>query len=110
VAAAEHAFARARATGSVVVVDRTLTAFVDLERSLRPFHGTVVSNHQVEGGKTAPPPDWATTFVFDREHPMLLLSAARTRRFVRDRPLLRQVSQDRFLELTVAEGTALRSR
>lgn len=110
VAAVEHAFARARATGSVVVVDRTLTAFVELERMLRPFRGTVVYDHQLERGETGPPPEWATIFVFDRGHGMLLTTAASTRRFACDRPLLRRLSQGRFLDVTVAEGADLRSR
>jgi len=110
VAAVEHAFARARATGSVVVVDRTLAAFVELERMLRPFRGTVVYDHQLERGETAPPPDWATIFVFDRGHGMLLTRTVSTRSFACDRPLLRRLSQDRFLDLTVAEGADLRAR
>jgi hypothetical protein len=59
---------------------------------------------------TVPPPDWATIFVFDRGHGMLLTTAVSTRWFACDRPLLRRLSQERFLDVTVAEGADLRSR
>ena len=109
VAAVEYAFRRARANGWVVVADRTLTAFVELERGLRPFSGTVLYDHQIEFGETAPPPDWATVFVFDDGHGGLLVRADERRRLVCDQPLFRHLGQDRFLDLTVAEGAALRA-
>ncbi len=110
VAATRFAFDRARESGSVVVVDRTLDAFVSLERGLRPFHGTVVMDYQIDFGETVPPPEFATVYLHDRRNPSLLERAASCRRFACSQPLLRRLEQGRFVELEVTTGTVLRQR
>ena len=109
VAAVAHAFSVARAQGRVVVVDRALASFVELEQAVRPFSGTVLFLYQIERGETAPPPAWATVVVFDRGNGSLLERATSSRVFRCRDPLLRLMSQDRFLDVTVAEGAELRA-
>lgn len=108
VAATRFAFTRARVSGSVVVVDRTLVAFVDRERALRPFPGTVILDSQVELGETVPPPSFATVYLWSERRPSLVAHAEATRRFSCTIPLLRRVEQARFLDLAVASGAQLR--
>jgi len=105
--AVAHAFALARERGSVVVADRTLVSFIRLETERRPFQGTLLWTYQIEQGETAPPPDWATVFVFDADHDAILASTRTRRTFRCDTPLLRRLGQDRFLDVTVAEGASL---
>jgi len=105
--AVAYAFALAREHGSVVVADRTLVSFIRVETVQRPFSGTVLWAYQIEQGETAPPPHWATVFVFDASHDAILATARARRTFSCDTPLLRRLGQDRFLDVTVAEGAEL---
>jgi len=105
--ATRYAFDRARESGSVVVVDRTLHAFVMLERTQRPFSGTVITDSQIDRGETAPPPAFATVYLRDRNNRSLLLHAEGSRQFTCAQPFLRRLAQDRFVDLEVTTGASL---
>lgn len=106
-AAVAHALSRARASGSVIVADRTLVSFLDLEQARREFLGTIIRDDQILGGETPPPPDWATIYLFDLGHGGLLERARKQQVFSCREPILRRMAQDRFVEVTVAEGATL---
>jgi hypothetical protein len=108
VASVRHALGTARETGAVVVVDRTLVAFVRLELERRPSGATLLWAYQVAQGETPPPPPALTAFVFDHGHGGLLSTADRRTTYSVSSPLLRRIAQDRFLDVTVAEGAVLR--
>lgn len=106
-AAVAHALSRARASGSVIVADRTLVSFLDLEQAKREFLGTIIRDDQILGGETPPPPDWATIYLFDLGRGELLERARQQQVFSYSEPILRRMAQERFVEVTVAEGARL---
>ena len=106
-AAVAHALSRARISGSVIVADRTLVSFLDLEQARRQFLGTIVRDDRILGGETPPPPDWATIYLFDLGHGGLMERARKQHVFSCREPILRRMAQERFVEVTVAEGTTL---
>ena len=61
-------------------------------------------DHQIEDGSVPPPPASFAVAVFDHGHDRLYRSSKEQRTFVCRVPLLRTLSQDRFLEVTVANG------
>ncbi len=107
-AAVAFALSRARASGAVIVTDRTLISFFDLEQAKRRFNGTVVHDYQILQGETAAPPDWATIYVFDKGKGELLLRARQQQVFSCRDPILRRIAQQRYVEVTVAEEASLR--
>ncbi len=108
VAATRFAFDRARASGSVVVADRSLVSFIAMERAERPFPGSVILDSQIELGETVPPPPFATVYLWAEGRPSLLARADAVRRFGCATPLLRRLEQERFLDVEVDTGAALR--
>jgi hypothetical protein len=106
-AAVAHALSRARASGSVIVADRTLVSFLDLEEARREFLGTIIRDDQILGGETPPPPDWATIYLFDLGKGELLERARQQQVFSCREPVLRRMAQERFVEVTVAEEATL---
>lgn len=97
----------ASARGAVVVADRTLASFVEYERIARGLPVTVLLDSQIESGETPSPPEWATVAVYDEQHSDMVRAAASKARFTCGDPLLRRVSQGRFLDVDVAVGATL---
>ncbi len=90
--------------GGVVVVDRTLHSFVLYLEATGAFAAPVVFDHMLDHGVGPPAPAARTVMVFDADHDGLLLHSDHRRTFSSDAPLLRSVAQDRFLDVTVADG------
>lgn len=110
VAALEAAIDQATKAQGTLVVDRSLHAFV-IERELRqPIGVPVVFDHLIERGFAVPPAASTTMFLFDDHHDDILIGAETRSIFTTAIPLVRTLSQDRFLDLTVATGAALALR
>jgi hypothetical protein len=105
--ALEQAAAVARERGGVLVVDRTLVSFVEYLQASHRVAEPVVFDHYFELGASAPPPAASTVAVFDIGHDKLLLDAEERRSVSCEIPILRRLSQNRFIDLTVAEGAEL---
>jgi hypothetical protein len=99
--ALEASLAEARSSGAVIVADRTLASFIELERLRRGIPYTVLYDDQI-GVNTPPPPPWATVAVYDEPHQEMVADARTRRRFGCDDRWLRRLSQGRFLDVTVA--------
>jgi hypothetical protein len=102
VAAVRAALERAAGNGAIVVADRTLVAFVDYARASGSPTAVVIWDHQVESRAVPPPSPRFAIAVYDRGHDRLYRSARERSTFGCREPLLRTLSQDRFLEVTVA--------
>jgi hypothetical protein len=99
--ALEASLAAAQTSGAVIVADRTLASFVELERLRRGIPFTVLFDDQI-GVDTPPPPAWATVAVYDEPHDRMVADARTRRLFTCDDRWLRRLSQGRFLDVTVA--------
>jgi hypothetical protein len=104
VAAVRAAFDQASSDGAIVVADRTLVAFVDYARASGSPTAVVIWDHQVESRAVPPPSPRFAVAVYDRGHDRLYRSARERSTFECREPLLCALSQDRFLEVTVAIG------
>lgn len=62
----------------------------------------------IELGHASPPPPDRTVYLFDAGNGGLLERAERERSVRCETPLLRNLSQDRFIDLVVASGATLR--
>ena len=94
----------------VVVADRRLHAFVVYRETLGRQASPVVFDYLIELGTSPPPPPARSVMVFDDGHDELLV-AGETRQTIRCTvPLLRSLSQGRFLDLTVVDGARLVNR
>jgi hypothetical protein len=108
VAAIEEAILEAKSRNGVVVADRTLHSFFVLQRLQRLVGTPVLFDHMINLGHVPPPPPDRTIYVFDAGNGGLLERAERERRFKCSSPLLRRLSQDRFIDLRVVSGATLR--
>ena len=84
----------------VLVVDRGLHAFVGYREAVGTLGVAVVYDHMLELG-AAPPPDAAVVMVFDGIDGGPAASREAAEVFSCDQALLRRLSQDRFLDVTV---------
>ncbi len=109
VAALDHAARRATAREGTLVVDRRLHAFVRLHQETVAGGPPVLFDHVLELGVVPPPPPGRVVAVLDRGGEHLVVGAEAVRTFSCREPLLRRLAQDRFLDLTVADGAVLRS-
>jgi len=108
VAALEHGAARAADRDGTLVVDRRLHAFIRLRQETVDGHPPVLFDHVLELGAVPPPPPGRTVAVLDRGREALVVTADEVRLFHCTEPLLRILAQDRFLDVTVADGAVLR--
>ncbi len=104
VAAVRAAFREAEARRAIIIADRTLVAFVDYVRASEQASTAVFWDHRIEDRSVPPPPARIAVAVFDHGHDRLYRSAQEQRTFSCGSPLLRTLSQDRFLDVTVATG------
>jgi hypothetical protein len=107
VAAVRTAFAEAEQRAAVVVADPTLVSFVELERLSTGVPVTVLYADQIASGEIPPPPAFATVAVWDDAHDTLAVGGGTRKTLSCTQPLLRRLSQGRFLDLTVASGVTL---
>ncbi len=110
VAALRQATAEVEESGGVLVVDRTLVAFVDLEEMVGNMDVPVLFDHLVEDGSVPPPPPELAVAVFDDGRDALLHGSGRRRIFSCTPGPLRRLSQDRFMDVTVADDPILVDR
>ncbi len=98
----------ALARGAVLVADRTLVSFIELEqlKARRPI--TVLYDDQIASGEVQAPPASLTVAVRDQARGPWAVRADRVRRYSCGEPVLRRLSQDRFMDLEVAVGAQLR--
>jgi hypothetical protein len=101
VQALDAAVAEAGRLGAVIVADRTLASFIELERLRRGLPFTVLYDDQI-GVDTPPPPEWATVAIYDALHDEMVADAQTRRLFGCEDPWLRRLSQGRFLDMVVA--------
>lgn len=106
-AALDEADRLAADRGGVVVVDRTLHAFVVFRDAIGMTRTPVVFDHMLDLGAIPPPAAARTVTVFDDGHDGLVVSGERRITFSRRNPLLRRLGQDRFLDVTVIDGADL---
>ena len=109
VRALERADVLAEGRGAMVVVDRGLHAFVLHEQATGALTAEVVFDHVFELGGEPPPPE-ETVMVFDMGLDGNVIANSDVEDFICDSPLLRRLSQDRFLEIRVVDGAALSRR
>jgi hypothetical protein len=111
VAAIDAAIRAAEASGSVIVLDRTLISFFELRQEQQPTTATWLLDSKI-GRETAPPPDWATVAVYDDVTAVSSAIASRNNEttFRVDDRVTRRISQRRFLDVTVASEAALQNR
>lgn len=102
-----HADLRAARHEGVVVVDRSLHSFVLLREATGATSAPTIFDHVVELGATPGVPAWQTVMVFDGDHHPLLVTSEEPQTFTCSDGLLRLLSQDRFLDVTVADHAAL---
>lgn len=95
--------------GGVVIVDRTMHAFVRYRQAAGPMAAPVIFDHVLELG-VAPPPASLAVMVFDGDHDELLISSESRQIYSCGQGLLRRLGQDRFLDVTVADGATLARR
>ena len=107
IAAIEEAIFEAKSRNGVVVADRTLHSFFVLRRLQRPMGTPVLFDHMIQLGHVPPPPPDRTIYIFDADNGELLEGEERVRIFSCTTPLLRRLSQDRFIDLLVASGATL---
>jgi hypothetical protein len=108
--ALEHAEHAVASRSGVLIVDRTLHSFVVYRGAVGRSASPVVFDHVIELGASPPPPPSRTVFVFDDGWDALLVGAESRRVFTCSDRVLRSLGQDRFLDLTVAEGSRLANR
>jgi hypothetical protein len=96
--------------GGVVVIDRTLHSFVVFREATGESSAPAIFDHVLEFGTTPPAPASRTVMVFDGDHAALLVDCEDRRIFACPPGLLRRISQDRFLDVTVADGAELENR
>ncbi len=108
--ALEAADRSAAQRGGVVVADRTLHSFVVYRDAIGRSSAPTIFDHVLTLGVSPPPPASRTVFVFDADHDGLLLASESRRTYSCDSGLLRRLAQDRFLDVTVADGAALENR
>lgn len=109
VAALEYGAARAAARQGTLVVDRRLHAFVRLRQETVAGDPPVLFDHVLELGAVPPPPPGRAVAVLDRGREPLVAGAETVRTFSCREPLLRRLAQERYLDVTVADGAVLRS-
>ncbi len=102
-----HADRLASHREGVVVIDRSLHSFVLLREATEATSAPTIFDHVVELGASAPAPASRTVMVFDDDHHSLLVASESRWTFTCSDKLLRRLSQDRFLDVTVADNAAL---
>lgn len=106
-AALRYAAGLAADRHALLVVDRTLVAFVDAERALGRLEGPLMFDHVLVSGLVPPRAAERVVAVFDRGHNQLLDGGERIRVFRCPSPVLRRLGQDRFLDVTVVDQARL---
>jgi MFS family permease len=109
-AALDYADHSAVQRGGVVVSDRTLHSFVIYREAVGRSAAPAIFDHVLDLGASPPPPASRTVFVFDDGHAGLLVASERRRTFSCTEEVLRRLAQDRFLDVTVADGAELTNR
>jgi hypothetical protein len=71
---------------------------------------SAIFDHVIDLGASPPPPASRTVFVFDDGHAGLLVASEFRRTFTCTDEVLRRLAQDRFLDVTVADGAELTNR
>ncbi len=108
--ALEEADRLADQRGGVVVVDRTLHSFVVLREAVGRSSAPTIFDHVLEFGTNPPAPASRAVMVFDGDNDAILVASESRRVFSCAPGLLRRLSQDRFLDVTVVDGAALENR
>jgi hypothetical protein len=110
IAAVDEAIVLATMRGGVVVADRTLYSFFVLRGLERPIGVPVLYDHMIELGHAPPPPPGRAVYVFDHGNGGLMETTEQLHTFVCSIPVVERLAQDRFIDLRVASGAALRGR
>ena len=106
VRALENCLVEARRRGAVIVTDRRLASFFEYERLRHGIPVTVLHDSQI-GVDTPPPPPWLTVAIFDGTGGLFVGRASTTKTFRCEQRWLRRLSQDRFLDITVATNAEI---
>jgi len=94
----------------VVVVDRSLHSFVLYREATGASSAPTIFDHLLEQGTSPPPPVSRAVMVFDGDHGELLIASESQQTFTCRQEVLRRLAQDRFLDVTVADGATLENR
>ena len=105
-----HADRLAAQREGVVVIDRSLHSFVLLREATEATSAPTIFDYVVGLGASPPAPASRTVMVFDDNHQSLLVASESRWTFTCSDELLRRLSQDRFLDVTVADGATLENR
>jgi hypothetical protein len=105
--AVDRAVERAAQGGGVLVVDRTLHAFVGYREAMGPLAAPVVFDHLLSLGAT--PSVAGAVVVFDGDNCRAWAATEDVEVFSCDDALLRSMGQGRFLDVTVAGFRSTRS-
>ena len=105
-----HADLLATRREGVVVADRSLHSFVLYREATGASQAPTVFNHVLELGMSPPPPASRAVMVFDGDHDELLIASESRRTFSCTQEMLRRLGQDRFLDVTVADGATIENR
>ena len=102
-----HADRLAVSHEAMVVIDRRLHSFVLMREASGATSASTLFDHIVELGASPSTLDWRTVMVFEGDHHPLLVTSESTQTFTCSDNLLRRLSQDRFLDVTVADNATL---
>jgi hypothetical protein len=108
--ALEIAEVAAAGRSGVVVVDRSLHAFVIYREAVGRSRAPTVFDHVIELGASPPPPAPRAVMVFDDGNDRLLRGGEARRTVSCDQRVLRMIAQGRFLDITVVEGAVIENR
>jgi hypothetical protein len=96
--------------GAVMVVDRTLSAFVQYEQAAGRLRQRIVLDQLIEEGVVSPPPARYAVAVFAADHGSLVSRSENVSSFACEVPLVRALNRRRFCAVTVAAGAELANR